>query len=134
MIARSSLVAMCLVAVWSAGLLAEEARFAGRTREEWVAVLDSGSRRQRTHAAWALSQFAAQQAGPQNTMLWLNELYLLVESDSPSVRYWGLNGLGQFLTKIDPAHPARATAVQVLADSLKDKSPGARLAAAEALA
>ena len=131
--ARSSLVAICLAAVWSAGLVAEETRFTGRTREEWVAVLDSGSRRQRSHAAWALSQFAVQEAGPQNTMLWLNELYLLVESDSPSVRYWGLVGLGQFLTKIDAGHPARDTAVQVLSAGLKDRSPGARLAAAEAL-
>lgn len=133
MIVRSSLLAICLAAGCLASAVAEEPRFAGRTREQWVAVLDSGNRRQRNHAAWALSQFAVQEAGPQNTMLWLNELYILIESDSASVRYWGLIGLGQFLTKIDASHPARATAVQVLAASLKDRSPGARLAAAEAL-
>ena len=134
MIVRSSLLALCLAAVCWEGAVAEQPRFAGRTREEWVGILDSGNRRQRSHAAWALSQFAVQEAGPQNTMVWLNELYLLVESDSPSVRYWGLVGLGTFLTKLDASHPARATAIQVLAASLKDQSPGARLAAAEALA
>jgi HEAT repeat protein len=136
-IVRSSLLkilATCLAAVCVTRAVAEEHRFAGRTREEWVGELDSGNRRQRSHAAWALSQFAVQEAGPQNTMVWLNELYLLVESDSPSVRYWGLVGLGQFLPKLAANHPARATAVQVLATSLKDQSPGARLAAAEALA
>jgi HEAT repeat protein len=130
---RHWLLALCagsLCPLWAA---AEEPRFVGRTREEWTAVLDSGSRRQRSQAAWALSQFAVQEAGPQNTMVWLNELYLLIESDSPTVRYWGLTGLGQFLTKIDASHPARDTALQVLMDSLKDRSPAARIAAAEAL-
>jgi HEAT repeat protein len=123
-----------LLSLAGSTLAADEPRIIGRTRQDLVRELESGSRRQRVHAAWALSQLAVQQAGPDDTMVWLNELYLLVESDSSSVRYWGLVGLGQFLSKLDRNHPARATAVKVLTEALADRSLAARVAAAESLA
>jgi hypothetical protein len=113
---------------------AEEPRFLGRTRQEWVSALESSGRRERTHAAWAISQFAVDEVGPTNTMLWLNELCLLAESESPTIRYWGVLGIGRLLQKVEPGHPARTTAIAALTTVLKDQSPGPRVAAAEALA
>lgn len=111
----------------------EEPRFLGRTRREWVATYESGGRRERSHAAWAISNFAVEQVGPTNTTLWLNELCLLAESESPPVRYWGVLGLGRLLPKLEENSAARETAVAAIQSAMKDKSDGPRLAAAEAL-
>jgi HEAT repeat protein len=118
----------------AAAALAQEPQFLGRTRQQWVERLDTGVRGQRTYAAWAISQLALQEAGPKNAMLWLNELCLLAENGSYSVRYYGATGIGALLQKLEPSHPARATAMAALADLLRDVSPGVRLAAAEGLA
>lgn len=117
----------------AAGLRGEEPRFLDRTRQEWVAAYESGGRRERLHAAWAISNFAVEQVGPTNTTLWLNELCLLAESESPSVRYWGILGLGRLLPKLEENSTAHETAVAAIQSAMKDKSDGPRLAAAEAL-
>ncbi len=114
-------------------LRGEEPQYLGRTRQEWVAAYESGGRRERTHAAWAISNFAVEQVGPTNTTLWLNELCLLAESESPPVRYWGVLGLGRLLSKLEADPTARETALAALGAAMKDKSDGPRLAAAEAL-
>lgn len=140
MIARLGLLGVLFGAFWLsfAGqpvpARADEPQYVGRTRQQWVAEYDAGGEQQRSHAAWALSQFAVQQAGAADSMLWLNQLIQLVESNSSTVRYWGLTGLGQFLGKLDADHPACASALAVLQDSLKDTSASARVVAAEALA
>jgi HEAT repeat protein len=140
MIARFGLAAVLIggfglpVAGQPASARGEEPQFVGRTRQQWVAEYDAGGEQQRSHAAWALSQFAVQQAGAADSMLWLNQLVQLVESNSPTVRYWGLTGLGQFLGKLDADHLARATGRDALQNSLNDTSASARVVAAEALA
>jgi HEAT repeat protein len=123
-----------LIATFSNSTLkAQEPRFLGRTRQEWVAAYESGGRRERTHAAWAISNFALEQIGPTNTTLWLNELCLLAESESPSVRYWGVLGLGRLLPKLKDDPTARETTLAALGAAIRDRSDGPRLAAAEAL-
>jgi hypothetical protein len=126
--------ATVLMALATRSTLADEARFLGRTRLEWVSTLEASGRRERTHAAWAISQFAVEQVKPTDAMLWLNELCLLTESDSPSVRYWGVVGIGQYLRKVEAEHPTHETALVALSAALKDRAVSPRLAAAEALA
>jgi murein L,D-transpeptidase YcbB/YkuD len=111
----------------------DEPQFLGRTRAQWVGQLESGDRRQLRHSAWAISQMAVEQANAETAMLWLNELCLLTEGSSSSVRYWGAIGLGRFIQKLGGQHPTSAKARQALAGLLKDHAAGPRLAAAEAL-
>ena len=131
------LVASCLAVIGqlaaAPGLLGDEPRFLGRTRGNWISQLESGDRRQHRHSAWAICQMANEQANVENAMLWLNELCLLTEGPSSSVRYWGAIGLGQFIQKLGGEHPASAKARQALARLLDDHAAGPRLAAAEAL-
>jgi hypothetical protein len=114
---------------------ADEPRFLGRTRKEWVGELEASvGRRRRTHAAWALTQLAEREAGPSDTMVWLNELFLLCEDESPSVRYWGHLGVQRFVRKLPPDHPARSSTHKLLADAVADSSLAARIVAAQTLA
>jgi len=123
----------CMMPVMTGLVTAEEPRFLGRTRLEWIDGL-ALSRRQRSHAAWAIQEFAVGQADRENGLLWLNELLLLTESPtSPSVRYWGTLGLGRLCQKLEPTAPARIKAQEALPLLLKDLSPAVRIAAADAL-
>jgi hypothetical protein len=130
-------VAYCLVALGQLAAVSaasgNEPQFLGRTRAQWVSQLESGDRHQRRHSAWAISQMAIEQVNAENAMLWLNELCLLTEGASSSARYWGANGLGQFIQKLGGERAATAKARQALANLLADHSAGPRLAAAEAL-
>lgn len=121
------------LAAFAAASSADEPRFLGRTRGQWISQLESGDRRQHRHSAWAISQMATEQVNADNAMLWLNELCLLTEHGHSSVRYWGAVGLGQFIQKLDAGHTARAKTRQALANLLEDHAAGPRLAAAEAL-
>jgi HEAT repeat protein len=112
---------------------AQEPQFLGRTRQQWVDHLESGFRQQRSHAAWGLQEFAAEQLNSQNAVIWLNELLILTESRSPSVRYWGTVGLGRMIAKLEPASPVRGKALESLPQLLKDQTPSVRIAAADAL-
>jgi len=132
MLPRSTLLAaLLLVAASEIAATADEPQFLGRTREQWIGQLESTDRRQRTHAAWAMSEFAVEQTNPEDAMLWLNELLILGESPGLSVRYWGVIGLGRLAGKLDAAHPAHVKAVEALQHALADASPGVRIAAAE---
>ena len=123
---------LLLLAVGDAPQLADEPQFLGRTREQWIAMLESGDRRHRTYSAWAIAEFAVEQTDAQNAMVWLNELLILTESTTGfAVRYWGAVGLGRAASKLDSDHPARVKAVEVLQQLLTDTSLGVRLAAAE---
>ncbi|MCI0359153.1 MAG: HEAT repeat domain-containing protein [Planctomycetaceae bacterium] len=113
---------------------AQEPQFLGRTRMQWIDALESGQRRQRGHAAWAIQEFAIQQLASDNALLWLNELLLLTEShSSPSARYWGTFGLGRLIGKLEGNVPARVKALESLPRLLQDTSPAVRIAAADAL-
>lgn len=113
---------------------AAEPEFLGRTRQQWVDQIESSDRRSRVHAAWALSQFAAQQAGSSDATVWLNELFLLAESDSSSIRYWGVVGIQRFMLASKEAATFREPAINLLSDVLNDTAPTPRIAAAETLA
>jgi HEAT repeat protein len=130
---RSCLIAACWACVCMASAAAQDPQFLGRTRQGWVDQLESGFRRQRSHAAWGLQEFAAEQLNSQNAAIWLNELLLLTESSSPSVRYWGAVGLGRMIGKLERSAPARSKALDSLPQLLKDLSPAVRIAAADAL-
>lgn len=132
--ATIAVLAAVLLALETNSAIADEALYLGRTRLEWVSLFEAGGRRERTHAAWAISQFAVEQVKPTNAMLWLNELCLLAENDSPSVRYWGVVGIGQYLGKVESPHPTYEAAITALSAALKDRAVSPRLAAAEALA
>ena len=124
----------CLTGFTIGRSTAEEPRFLGRTRLEWIDALALSKRGQRSHAAWAIQEFAVGQADRENGLLWLNELLLLTESPtSPSVRYWGTLGLGRLCQKLEPTAPARIKAQEALPLLLKDLSPAVRIAAADAL-
>jgi hypothetical protein len=124
---------LCLLG--AAQVSADEPRFLGRTRKDWVGELDaSAGRRRRTHAAWALAQMAEREAGPTDTMVWLNELFLLCEDESASVRYWGQLGVQRFVGELPPNHPARASTIKLLNDAAADSSQAARIVAAQTLA
>jgi HEAT repeat protein len=129
-----------LIAVLMLGLIGpgdravqgEEAQFLGRTRKQWIADLEpAASRRKRSHAAWALSQMAVLDAAPANTAVWLNELFLLCEDESPTVRYWGQLGLQRFAARLPADHPARIPMLKLLADAVADSALAVRLVAAE---
>jgi murein L,D-transpeptidase YcbB/YkuD len=132
LIAQCYLAALCL-ATLAAASSADEPQFLGRTLGQWVHQLESGDRLQHRHSAWAISQMANEQVNSENAMLWLNELCLLTEGSSSSVRYWGAIGLGRFIHKLGGEHPASTKARQALANLLQDHAAGPRLAAAEAL-
>jgi HEAT repeat protein len=127
--------AVCLLAGAANTARADEPRFLGRTRKEWVSELEaSAGRRRRSHAAWALAQMADREAGPTGTMVWLNELFLLCEDESSTVRYWGQLGVQNFALKLPPNHPARASTIKLLMDAATDSSLAARIVAAKTLA
>jgi HEAT repeat protein len=123
----------CLTGFAIGRATAEEPRFLGRTRLEWIDILETSQRRQRSHAAWAIQEFAVERADGENSLLWLNELLLLTESPSPSVRYWGTLGLGRLCEKLEPTAPARIKGLEALPPLLKDSSSAVRIAAADAL-
>ena len=136
---RSCLFAALCVALVTTGRAiaqmppAQEPQFLGRTRQQWIDQLESGLRGQRSHAAWAIQEFAAQEVNSQNAIVWLNELLLLSESASPSARYWGVLGLGRMIDRLDARAPARIKALEALPRLLKDPSSAVRIAAADAL-
>jgi HEAT repeat protein len=130
---RFLLAAACVTLITIGIASGDEPQFLGRTREQWAEQLESGQRRQRSHAAWAIQEFAATQVNSENHLIWLNELLLLSESNSPSVRYWGTVGLGRFISKQEPASALRSKAPVALSRLLKDLSPAVRIAAADAL-
>jgi hypothetical protein len=108
------LAAACISLITIGQTTGEEPQFLGRTREQWAEQLESGQRRQRSHAAWAIQEFAATQVDSENHLIWLNELLLLSESNSPSVRYWGTVGLGRFISRQEPGSPLRSKAPEAL--------------------
>lgn len=118
-----------------ARLSAAEPQMLGRTRQQWLAEMDvSISRRRRTLAAWSLAELAVQQAGSAESMIWLNELLLLCEDESSSIRFWGLTGVQRFALKLPADHISRPTVIKVFGDGMNDPSIANRLAAAEGLA
>jgi len=127
------LAAACIAGFTIGQATADEPKFLGRTRLDWIDVLSAGQRRQRSHAAWAIQEFAVERADRENGLLWLNELLLLTESASPSVRYWGTLGLGRLCEKLEPTAPVRIKAQEALPALLKDSSPAVRIAAADAM-
>jgi HEAT repeat protein len=113
---------------------ADEPQFLGRTRKDWVKELDkSSNRRRRTHAAWGIAEMAIREAKPSDTMVWLNELLLLCEDESPAVRYWGQMGLARFIAGLPADHPARPPTARLLSDAVTDSAIAVRLVAAETL-
>jgi HEAT repeat protein len=98
-----------------------------------VDQLESGQRRQRSHSAWAIQQFAVEQIGARDELVWLNELLLLTENPNPSARYWGTVGLGRIVTRLPAESAARAKALEALPTLFDDSSPAVRVAAADAL-
>ena len=134
MIRPSSLVVAVVVLLASASTLtAAEPTFLGRTRQQWVDQLESGQRRQRAPAAWAIQQFAMDEINPQNELVWLNELLLLTESNSSTSRYWGAIGLGRMIDKLPADSVVRAKAFEALPALLIDGSLAVRIAAADGL-
>lgn len=135
---RAAFVAPCisplLAFVLAAIAVADEPRIVGRTRQELLQELATAEGQQRDHAAWALAQLAAGQADASDPTVWIDDLYRLAQDDSPPVRYWGLVGLRQFLSRLPADHPLRETAVHVLTHKLVDRWPAVRVAAADALA
>ncbi len=115
-------------------LAAAEPRKIGRTRQELIQELETGGGHEQVHAAWALSQLAASDAGMANPTACLDDLHRLAGHERATIRYWGLVGLGQLLARLAADHPLRETAARGLTDNLADRSPAARLAAAQALA
>lgn len=128
---QTPLMVLMLLVAGDGTMAADQPQFLGRTREQWIGVLESGDRRNRAYAAWALAEFAVRETDDQNAMVWLNELLILCESPSLSVRYWGVVGLGRAAGKLEATHPARTKAIEVLQQLLADASPGVRLSAAE---
>jgi HEAT repeat protein len=127
-------IAAGLLFAHAATLFAAEPTFQGRTRRQWVDQMEGGQRRQRSHAAWALQQFAFEQVSTENELVWLNELLLLTESNSSSAaRYWGAIGLGRMIVKLPDSSPARAKASEALPSLFADTSSAVRIAAADAL-
>ncbi|MDX1948609.1 MAG: hypothetical protein SFU86_24695 [Pirellulaceae bacterium] len=124
------LVALCALPALSAA----EPQLLGRTRDQWLADLDPNvDRRKRTLAAWALSEMAVQQAEGPDKLIWLNELLLLCEDESGTIRYWALAGVRRFALKLPADHAGRATAVTLFSDALIDSSVACRIVAAEGL-
>jgi|GEM_PF-1397537 len=131
---RGTLIAVaCLALAISGRTAADEPQFLGRTKMQWIDSLEAGQRRQRSQAAWALQEFAVREVNDDNSLVWLNELLLLSENGSPSVRYWGAFGIGRFIGKLDAHVPARVKALEALPALLKDPYPAVRIAAADAL-
>lgn len=114
---------------------AAEPQLLGRTRDQWLADLDpSADRRRRSLAAWSIAEMAVQHADGPDKLGWLNELLLLCEDESGTIRYWALAGVSRFAKKLPADHAGRKTAEQVFADSLNDSSLACRIIAAEGLA
>jgi HEAT repeat protein len=130
---RLWLVVVDMLLVQASLVSAAEPLFLGRTRQDWVDQLDSGQRRLRAPAAWAIQQFALDEINRENELVWLNELLLLTESNSSTARYWGTVGLGRMIDKLPAESPARTTAFKALPTLLEDGSPAVRIAAADAL-
>ena len=130
---RLWLVAMGVFLMQASVLVAAEPMFLGRTRQDWVDQLESGQRRLRAPASWAIQQFALEEINRQNELVWLNELLLLTENSSSTARYWGTVGLGRMIDKLPADSAARATAFKALPTLLADASPAVRIAAADAL-
>ncbi len=130
---RLLVVAAVVLFARASSLTAAEPTFLGRTRQQWVDQLESGQRRQRAPAAWAIQQFAVDEINPQNELVWLNELLLLTESNSSTSRYWGAIGLGRMIDKLPANSVVRAKAFEALPTLLMDGSLAVRIAAADGL-
>lgn len=130
---RTPIIVVVLLVASAMSLDAAEPQFQGRTRREWVDQAEGGSRRQRIHAAWAIQQFAVEQISPENELVWLNELLLLIESNSSSARYWGAMGLGRIAGKLPEQSVARSQALAALPSLFNDVSFAVRIGAADAM-
>jgi hypothetical protein len=132
--ARFAVAALLLVLLGVGIATADNSRFLGRTHEDWAKALQSDDGQEYTQAAWALCQIAVAGAGTPSGKQGLDDLCLLARSDRPTVRYWGVLGLGRFVAQTQVGQAERTTARAALEAALKDETSGARLAAAEALA
>jgi HEAT repeat protein len=113
--------------------IAAEETFLGRTADEWSAALTSSEGQQRIHAAWAIAQFAGRSSGAPDDQERFAELVKLVNDSDPSIRYWGVTGIGMFAARLDKRDGGQMAAINTLTPLLQDRAPSPRIAAAQAL-
>jgi len=123
----------CLLLAWPTQLGYADDTFLGRSADQWSDALTASKGQERIHAAWAIAQLASRSADGPNGHVYFAELVKLISDSDPTVRYWGVQGLGWYGERVGKQGGGQSVVANTLRPLLTDKSPAPRIAAAEQL-
>ena len=113
---------LCTMLAVAASAAEPTDKFLGKTIDQWAGEIESQSPAARHLAAWSLAQIGPNAEASLNAAL---------RHDDPTVRYWGVVGLGT-IAATEPLDSSRLqTLIVKLVALLGDKSAVVRIAAAE---